>query len=124
MSGNFRENLIFANSVKRHTYGVKNSRLGHDVPISVNDRKISPFREHDFHEISHSHMRSFAKITARENFRIYTSDLYWTSAEQNIAHYQSCSNDSILLDKSATCAMNSGERSKPIMVLLLNLSSF
>ena len=43
--GNFREYFIFANSVEIHTCGVKNSRLGHDVPISVNDRASSPFRE-------------------------------------------------------------------------------
>ena len=42
---NFRENFIFVISVKRHICGVKNSRLGNDVPISVNDRVISPFRE-------------------------------------------------------------------------------
>ena len=32
-SGNFRENYIFANSVKRHTCDAKNSRLGHDLRI-------------------------------------------------------------------------------------------
>ena len=31
------------NSVKRHICDVKNSQLGHDLPISVNDRVISPF---------------------------------------------------------------------------------
>ena len=43
--GNFRENFIFANSVKRHICDARNSRLRHDIPISVNDRVISPFRE-------------------------------------------------------------------------------
>ena len=33
----------FANSVIRHTCHVKNSRLGHDLPISVNDSDL--FRE-------------------------------------------------------------------------------
>ena len=42
--GNFRENF-FAKSVKRHICGVKNSLLWHDLPISINDRVISPFRE-------------------------------------------------------------------------------
>ena len=28
--GNFRENFIFANCIKRHIYEVKNLRLGHD----------------------------------------------------------------------------------------------
>ena len=35
LSGNFRENFIFANSVKRHTCDVKNLLLGHDLNISV-----------------------------------------------------------------------------------------
>ena len=43
--GNFRENLIFANSVKRHICQVINSRLWHDLFISVNDNEFSPFRE-------------------------------------------------------------------------------
>ena len=43
--GNFRENFIFANSIKRHISDVKNSRLGQDLPISKNDRVILPFRE-------------------------------------------------------------------------------
>ena len=38
-------NFIFANSVKRHIFHVQNLRLGHDLPTSVNDRMISPFRE-------------------------------------------------------------------------------
>ena len=42
--GNFRENFIFANSVKRHICDEK-SRTGHDIPISVKDRVISPIRE-------------------------------------------------------------------------------
>ena len=49
------------NSVKRHICGIKKSRLGHDLPISVQDRVISPFsRGFNFHETSH--MGSFAKI--------------------------------------------------------------
>ena len=43
--GNFRENFIFANSIKRHISDVKNSRLRQDLPISINDRVILPFRE-------------------------------------------------------------------------------
>ena len=41
----FRENFIFATSVKRHTCDGENSRQGHDLPISVNDREIASFRE-------------------------------------------------------------------------------
>ena len=36
---------IFANSVKRHIWDVQNSPLGHDLPISVNGRVISPYHE-------------------------------------------------------------------------------
>ena len=42
---NFRENFIFANNDKRHNCDVKNSRLMHYLPTSVNDREISPVRE-------------------------------------------------------------------------------
>ena len=44
-SRNFRENFILANSVKRHICDVKNSLLRHDLPPSINDRVISPFRD-------------------------------------------------------------------------------
>ena len=43
--GNFRDNFIFANNEKRHIWDVIKSRLWHDLPISVNDKMISPFRE-------------------------------------------------------------------------------
>ena len=41
--GNFRD--IFANSIKRHISEVKHSQLRQDLPISINDRVILPFRE-------------------------------------------------------------------------------
>ena len=59
-SGNFRENFNFANSVKRHSFDWKISRLGYDSPISVVERVISSFCE-DF--IS----RNFAYAKFREN---------------------------------------------------------
>ena len=43
--GNFRKNFIFVNSIKRRTGDVKNSPLKQDLPISINDRVILPFRE-------------------------------------------------------------------------------
>ena len=43
--GIFREIFIFANSVKRRIYHVKNSRLRHDLPASVNDGVVSTFRK-------------------------------------------------------------------------------
>ena len=53
--GKFRENFNFANSVKRHIRRVSNSRLGHELTTSFNDRLISTFREvcFYFHETSH-----------------------------------------------------------------------
>ena len=53
--GNFGKNFTFANGVKRHICDVYNSRLGHDLPISVNNRVIL-------------HMRSFAKMKPLQKF--------------------------------------------------------
>ena len=43
--GNFREYFIFTNSIKRHISDVKNSRIRQDLPLSINDRVILPFRK-------------------------------------------------------------------------------
>ena len=40
-----QEFFIFANNVKRHICDVNNSPLGHDLPLSVNARVISPFHK-------------------------------------------------------------------------------
>ena len=42
---NFAKIIIFAKSVKSHISNFKNSRLGHDLPISVNDRVTAQNRE-------------------------------------------------------------------------------
>ena len=66
-AGNYRENSIFANSVKIYICVGKNPGLGHDLPISENDRVILAFRDgFNFHETSH--MRSFAKIKSSRKF--------------------------------------------------------
>ena len=44
-SGNFCENFIFANSIKRHISDVKNSQLRQGLPISINDKVNLPFHE-------------------------------------------------------------------------------
>ena len=44
-SGIFGKNFIFKNGVKRHICDDFSSRSGYDLPISVNDRMISPFRK-------------------------------------------------------------------------------
>ena len=61
---NFRENFIFAKIVERHTCicGIKSLRLELGLPISVNNREISPFRKGLFYE----------NLNPRENFRIYS----------------------------------------------------
>ena len=41
----FARIFFFANSIKRHISDVKNSQLRQDLPISINDRVILPFRE-------------------------------------------------------------------------------
>ena len=43
----FAKNFIFANSIKRHIYNidVKNLQLWPDLPISLNERVILPFRK-------------------------------------------------------------------------------
>ena len=43
--GNFRENFIFANSIKRHISDVKYLRLRQDLLISIHDRGNLPLRE-------------------------------------------------------------------------------
>ena len=53
--GNFRENFIFSNSVKRHICDEKNLRLRHDLPISVNDGS-------DFARIFFSRNFAYAKF--------------------------------------------------------------
>ena len=50
------KNVILAKSVKRNICDIKCSRLGHDLPISVNDRVIFSSRE-GF---------SFTKLRSRE----------------------------------------------------------
>ena len=42
-SGNFRENFVFANSVKKHICDVKMSRLRHVLSALVDGKVISPF---------------------------------------------------------------------------------
>ena len=64
--GNFLENFIFANSVKRHICDVKIMRFGHDLLISVNDSDFTITRGFYFHVTSH--MRSLAKIKHSQNF--------------------------------------------------------
>ena len=41
----FRDNFIFAKSIKRHISNVKNLRIRQDLPISIYERMILPFRE-------------------------------------------------------------------------------
>ena len=67
-SENFRENFIFANSVKRHICDIKNLRLWHSFPRSVNGRVISVFCE-DFIFTKLRMCEVSRKENPRENFR-------------------------------------------------------
>ena len=42
---NFRKDFIFLTSIERHIFHIQNLRLRKDLPISVNDRVISPFHK-------------------------------------------------------------------------------
>ena len=64
---NFRENFIFANSIKGYICQVKILQLRHDLPISVNDRMILPFHE-GFIFVKLCIMRSFTKIKHSQKF--------------------------------------------------------
>ena len=81
--GNFRENFIFANSVKTHICDVKKLQKWRDLPISVNERVISPIRE-GFIFYETSHMRSFAKIKPSQNFQIYSTIACITSLNKSM----------------------------------------
>ena len=59
--GNFRENFIFANSIKRHISDVKkNANKARFTFINKRQSNFAISRGLYFHETSH--MRSFAKI--------------------------------------------------------------
>ena len=62
---NFRENSIFANSIKIHICDVRNSRVGHDLPTSVNDSGFAISRGFIFAKVLFS--RNFAYAKFREN---------------------------------------------------------
>ena len=63
--GNFRENFIFANSIKRHISDVKKSRLRIELPIP-GQSYFAIARGFYCHESSH--MQSFMKIKSSRKF--------------------------------------------------------
>ena len=69
--GNFHENFILVKSIKRHFSDVKNSRLRQDLPISIKDRVILPFRE-GFIFMNLRICKVSRKLSPHENFRIYS----------------------------------------------------
>ena len=60
---NFRDNFIFANSVKTHICDVRFSGQERDLPLSVNERVISPICEGFIFM-----KRSFTKINPSRKF--------------------------------------------------------
>ena len=71
--GNFRDNFIFANSVKIHICDAKIATRTCFTYISKRQSDFGISRGFYFHETSHR--RSFAKINPRKNFRIYSNQL-------------------------------------------------
>ena len=71
-SENFVRILFSRNCIKRHISDVKNLRLRQDLPISINDRVILPFREgFIFMKLRICICEVSRKFSLRENFRIY-----------------------------------------------------
>ena len=66
-----KESSRFENSIKRHISDVKNSRLRKDLPISINDSVIFPFRE-GFIFTKLRICEVSRKYSPRENLRIYS----------------------------------------------------
>ena len=72
--GNFRENFLFPNSVKRHIRHVQYSLLGHDLPTSV---MFTILRGLYFHERFHENKtRIYSKMFSYSRFmkKIQTPD--------------------------------------------------
>ena len=105
----FSRDFIFANSIKRHICDVRNSRLGHDIRISVNNRVILPFREgFNFTKLR---MRSFAKIkTLAKNseFTVYDNLI-------------DCCND--FISSSSSCCRSSSSINVTVQLSLYMLVS-
>ena len=53
--GNFRENFIFANSIKRHICHDKNLRLWNDLPTSVKNKELNSL----FHKVLFSQNKAY-----------------------------------------------------------------
>ena len=81
--GYFRDKFIFANSIKRHISGVDNSRLRQDLPISINERVVLPFRE-GFIFTKLRICEVSRDLSPRENFRIYSIQLITRSRLEGI----------------------------------------
>ena len=71
-SENFVRILFSRNCIKRHISDVNNLRLRQDLPISINDRVILPFREgFIFMKLRICICEVSRKFSLRKNFRIY-----------------------------------------------------
>ena len=93
--GNFRENFIFANSIKRHISDVKKiATKARFTYINTRQSDFAISRGFYFHKTSH--MRSFAKLKSSRKFsnfhcRLWESvecrDLMVSSMTKNLLHY-------------------------------------
>ena len=78
--GYFHENFIIAKSVERHICDVKNSQLGHDLPISVSDRVIVRFSE-DFISRNFANFRENKTLVKKSKLTVNTYEevvLLWS----------------------------------------------
>ena len=64
--GNFREKFIFTKSVKRPFCDAKISRLMHNLPLSVNDRVITSFRD----DIIFTKIREYKTLAKMSDFAV------------------------------------------------------
>ena len=64
--------FLFANSIKRHLCDVRNSRLGHDIRISVNGRAILPIREgFNFRKLAYAKFRENKTLAKISEFTVW-----------------------------------------------------
>ena len=83
--GNFRENFIFANSITRLISGVENSRLRQDLPISINERVILPFRESFiFTKLRYAKFRENKVLAKISEFTVF---LWRCDGRPKVAHF-------------------------------------
>ena len=102
--GNFRENFIFAKSVKRHICDVKISRTWHDLPIS-NEKVMSPIREGSIFTKLRIYLGGRLGALIRGPFRqVFFSEV----TNLTMAHPRHCGDTSYVKYRNLSPAMSPG----------------